>query len=1140
MSPLLGLIFLECAIAAAVVAQEEKEVTEPAGERNEQFQQEVAELIAGDESEEEAADREERGEEEKAASEEAAGSEPVSGEESPAAPAEGGQAEDEDEENPAGTAEVPPDAGLEKSEDEAIGEGEELALPEAEAEESEAAGGNQLLDDLEGTGIIQGEVFGPSGEGLPGVVVRIELLDRITRADQEGKFALADLPAGEFEMQFNKLGYKVATRTIILKEGESTTVSQALEEQPVELVDEEYEMDEVEIVGEYVEEDKQEIQFEIETESKVLGGSLGKAEFAKTGVSDAAGAVTKVSGANIVGGKYAVVRGLGDRYTNTTLNGGIVPSADPSRKAVQLDLFPTDLLENVNIYKTFAPDLPAEFVGGLIAVETLRLPDERVFEVSVGTGTHSETHGEGGFYSIPGRKETFFADNNDELVNHSILDSANLVGSRRNPVLQQLAIDARSFFYQEAPIFADKGSDPEWDRSLSIVFGDKFELNNGWNFGVVGSFTHETESRFEENQRAEFSSVTLSPGNAALALPGRFTSTAVNASGSFVGLGTDLYREAQIYTDSLNWGLLLGGTLEMGDDHNLSAVYFKYRSEDASVTLNSEQLRQDDSGASQLGVITGNNLETIGGETYQVYDNWDTMDVVFRDLEIWQTRGGHDFRDGGRGLKFNWFIGGGIAQEARPVGVSQRFYNLVDGNGNSQVVPVNPSNTQNAPSSFYLGSRTQDDSQEVKIDTTLSLWEQTDEDNHLDLRFGLARFNRTRDTTARRLSFTMGDRLLNDLVGDLDAQKDEMDDLMNGTPPVDGSIEGQSEGWIVGEATGNTQLTYSAYSRIYSGYLMGDLAYREWELLGGVRYEREEKGFLTQNGESVDQSAVNFFPGVIFSRAFGSENQFGMDLAWSRTVARPTFYEYVDAFTLDQANDRTFAGNPNLEDTEATNTDFRLSYRDPRNGDSISASLFHKSLTNPIVQIEDPFASGQITWANFESAKLSGVEIDFSKDLLQGFSLFGNVSYIYSDVQDSVFRNPRGFGEIGITSEGLEGQPNWLVNLVLSHDYEPWGLTSSLSYNFTGSYLSRVVPSEGSTALNPQPDNIMRQPFHSLDLILAKSWQGEWQDYEGKVSFKIKNLLGSKEEYTYGDLDILPYELYDPGREYSLSMSIKF
>ena len=117
---------------------------------------------------------------------------------------------------------------------------------------------------------------------------------------------------------------------------------------PADSNSEEYVLEEESIVGEYQERTGGDLFLDLQASPNIAAG-ISKEEFTQSGISDAAGAVSKIAGANIVGGKYAVVRGLGDRYSNTLVNGALISSADPSKKAVQLDLFPSDLLESVAI-----------------------------------------------------------------------------------------------------------------------------------------------------------------------------------------------------------------------------------------------------------------------------------------------------------------------------------------------------------------------------------------------------------------------------------------------------------------------------------------------------------------------------------------------------------------------------------------------------------------------------------------------------------------------------------------------------------------------------------------------------------------------------------------------------------------------
>jgi hypothetical protein len=127
-------------------------------------------------------------------------------------------------------------------------------------------------------------------------------------------------------------------------------------------------------------------------ESSGMLDAVGSEQFSKLGAGDAAEALGKVSGASIADGKFAVIRGLADRYTTTTLNGTDLPSADPDRKAAQLDLLPTQIIERMDVAKTFSPDMAGGFAGGAIDIVTKSYPDKGMVSFSLGTSYNSKAN----------------------------------------------------------------------------------------------------------------------------------------------------------------------------------------------------------------------------------------------------------------------------------------------------------------------------------------------------------------------------------------------------------------------------------------------------------------------------------------------------------------------------------------------------------------------------------------------------------------------------------------------------------------------------------------------------------------------------------------------------------------------------
>src|SRR5690606_16547859 len=126
-------------------------------------------------------------------------------------------------------------------------------------------------------------------------------------------------------------------------------------------------------------------------DSSAVLNAIGAEQLARFGDSSAASALKRVAGVSVVGGQFAVVRGLQGRYISSTLNGSLMPSTDPMRRDVPLDLFPASVLGGINIQKSYAPDLPGDTTGGAIMMETKGLPDGEVRKLGVSGAINTRT-----------------------------------------------------------------------------------------------------------------------------------------------------------------------------------------------------------------------------------------------------------------------------------------------------------------------------------------------------------------------------------------------------------------------------------------------------------------------------------------------------------------------------------------------------------------------------------------------------------------------------------------------------------------------------------------------------------------------------------------------------------------------------
>src|SRR5690606_40945578 len=117
-----------------------------------------------------------------------------------------------------------------------------------------------------------------------------------------------------------------------------------------------------------------------------VSDGISAQQISKTPDGDAAAALKRVTGISVGGDGMVYVRGLGERYVNMQLNGMTVSSPNPEKRVVPLDIFPTSLLENLSVSKTFTADQPAEFAGGSLQLRTKDYPDKRLIAFSMGAG----------------------------------------------------------------------------------------------------------------------------------------------------------------------------------------------------------------------------------------------------------------------------------------------------------------------------------------------------------------------------------------------------------------------------------------------------------------------------------------------------------------------------------------------------------------------------------------------------------------------------------------------------------------------------------------------------------------------------------------------------------------------------------
>lgn len=243
------------------------------------------------------------------------------------------------------------------------------------------------------TGRVVGTVL--DGEArIPIGGARIEVVGTALRATSavDGKYVLRDVPVGTVTLKVSMIGYTPTTITgVVITAGAVTTQDVALGTLAVEL-------QELTVTAQAAQ-GSVDAALDEQRNSVAIVNAISADQIAKSPDGDAAAAVQRVSGATVQDGKYVFVRGLGDRYTTASLNGARIPSPEPEKKVVPLDLFPSSLLSGITTSKTFTPDQPGDFSGASVNIKTREFTGRRFFALSASTGMNDAITGQRGTFS---------------------------------------------------------------------------------------------------------------------------------------------------------------------------------------------------------------------------------------------------------------------------------------------------------------------------------------------------------------------------------------------------------------------------------------------------------------------------------------------------------------------------------------------------------------------------------------------------------------------------------------------------------------------------------------------------------------------------------------------------------------------
>ncbi|MFP4094020.1 MAG: TonB-dependent receptor domain-containing protein [Cyclobacteriaceae bacterium] len=932
-----------------------------------------------------------------------------------------------------------------------------------------------------------------NAEELIGATVQVQNTGTGTVTDISGYYQLSLAP-GSYNLVYSYVSYASKTvEGVNVEAGKATRVDIALESSDVQL-------QEVVVQAEQINNNEVSL-LKLQQKSFAVQDGISISEIRRIGASNSAESVKGVTGASVEGGKYVVMRGLGDRYSLSQLNGVNLPSSDPYRNSVSLDLIPTSIIENIVTTKTFTPDQPGNFTGGNVNISTRSIPDEFFLTANVSLGYNTQATFNDNFLTDPinGSTDWLGYDDGSRALPEFLEDEANREALRVNNLSSRA--DNAGAEFDEARRVLEGGARGLGDRSFipvsktpglntgyQLSFGDRKSLL-GRNFGyTVGAnysrnFTHYTDRQLN---------VWALPGNTNSNLLIPFFQTEGTQSNETVGLGAFATMAYQL---SNNTELSLNYTYN--NDAETSAAFLE-------------------------GIWPG---AISIGHTYQGRN----ISYVQRELSNLQLNGKHSL-PALNAAKIDWVLGYVTSAQSEP---DTRI--MANNITNSGIYEIRQAE-YDRPFHFF---RELDDTQfSGKLDIEIPFGEEKNN----KLKFGLLGNRKERNFGEQRYQLeearnTEAFTTFREAAGDFDTY----------FGPNNTGVLGQNEdgSYNIGGYFSNQTLASNAYTgfeQVLATYLMGVFQLnKQLKAVGGVRLEKTDFEVISASpsdpvGE-IDE--LDLLPSL--NLIYAINDKANLRVSGSRTLARPNMRELAPFVSFDFIGGFINSGNPDLERTQVWNADLRYELF-PTAGELFAVSAFYKDFTDPIQRRLIPAgSSGQIRYINVDRGILYGAELEFRKNLeslsplLTNFKFSANFTYTISEVdlteeELSFFRlsdpNPS-------ETRPFQAQSPFIVNTNLSYFNPEAGFEATLYANMYGKRLFYNGFGGLPDVYEVQGDGEIPTP--DLRINIQKTVLDNFN-----VGFRVENILDAStfrfieyQDATYNN------EVFKPGRTFVLSLGYK-
>jgi len=842
------------------------------------------------------------------------------------------------------------------------------------------------------TGKITGKVISASsGQALGGASLIVIENNILKIADQSGSFSFNKLEAGIYSIKCSYTGFqeKIVIE-IVVKDNENTDLNISLDNKL---------SDEVVVTSKRVKAAGETVASLLiaQKNSANVSDGITAETIKRTPDKSSSDVIKRVSGASIQDDRFAVIRGLNDRYNAAFINGAPLPSTESDRKAFAFDIFPSAILDNLVIYKTATPDKTAEFGGGIIEISTKSTSSKRIGIFSFSQGYNSLITGKDRYFSeMQGKNDWLGLDDGTRALPVGLPDKNGFI----NSTAKELLDIAKRF---EKYKWGVKKANTRPNANFQIAKSFNFDKQQQEFISSIFSVTYNRSFVFTSGERNSFEG-----------RPGLSETTPPVQRAKYID---------SIYNDEVIWAVLGNIGIKI---NNRNTISWK----------NNLSVNTDNRLVQRVGSVDfTDDPNTILKETFRTF----ISDKIYTS----QLIGEHQI--GKIKTKVNWL--GAFSK------VNREIPNQLISNNNS--LPVG--STLGTGNGSLLSTNSKENIKNGKVDITQPYTFLKNSQNFIKIGAGYQA--RERDFTTRILSLvkyddTQGgpyqyDQSLANLPEDQVFLGQNLGLLANGKAGLsifDGTVPNSE---------------YVASSTTSHAYIMNDQRYKKLRLIAGMRVESfNQKLIAAQRGIgaiNLNYTKVDFLPSANFVYAVTPKTN--LRFSYSETVNRPEFRELASFGFFEYVSGLFVFGSDKITRAKINNYDFRYEIY-PGKAQLLSVSAFYKKFTDPIEFSTLPINITEATYKNSPSATVYGIEAEFrvllstlfqvnkENSLLSKFTLSGNGAYIKSKVVISLPTDSTEF------SRPLQGQSPSIINVALGYSDENTGLSSTLSFNKIGDRLA--------------------------------------------------------------------------------------